>query len=170
MARQWRVSAPRCGGLPSGGQYPANVTESNTWPAFLRQAMDNAGIPSPARLADASGIDRSVISNWLGDKVQPTIPNLKRLVAPLGIPLLRLMQEAGLISEKEASLKDAPKGPKLVPVDVVEQEILAAGFPPEVEKQLLKVRQDNREQLRAMIEMLRAAGRLNGKSNDSNSA
>ena len=145
------------------------MTESD-WPSYLRAAMKAKNIASASQLAEKSGLNRSIISNWLNDKAQPTIPNLEKLMTPLGRPLLEMMVAAGLISQKNAGIKELPKPTKPDTVDEVEQEIRDAGVSPEIQKLLLKMRQDNREQIRATIEALRAAGKLGARPAHNNSA
>lgn len=152
------------------GGYPHRVTESDDWPSYLRAAMRAKNIDSASELAEKAGINRSVISQWLNDRAQPTIPNLDKLKGPLGRPLIEMMVAAGLISKEDARIRELPIPAKPDMVDEIEQEILDAGYPPEIEKLLLKMRQDNREQIRATIEALRVSGRLNGKAKRSNSA
>lgn len=132
--------------------------------------MRAKNISSASELADKAGLNRSVVSQWLNDKAQPTIPNLDKLKGPLGRPLIEMMVAAGLISKEDARIKELPKPVKPEVVDEVEQEIRDAGYPPEIEKLLLKIRQDNREQIRATIEALRAAGKLGGRPTRANSA
>lgn len=132
--------------------------------------MDARSIGSQSELASKAGIDRSVISQWLNDKAQPTIPLLRKLEAPLGRPLIELMVAAGLISKEDARLKELPKPPKPVKVDVVEEEIRGAGLPPDMEKALLEAREANRAAIRAQINAMRAAGLLNETGPRVNSA
>lgn len=52
-------------------------------------------------------------------------------------------------------MKELPAPPKRVEGDEVKREIRHAGYPPKVEKVLLKIREDQQAQMRAMIEALR---------------
>lgn len=120
-------------------------------------------IDNGSQLADKAGLDRSVVSQWLNDKASPTLASLDKLKAVLGRPKLELMVAAGLISLEDARMKELPNPPEPVATDEVEEEIRSGGYPPEVEKMLLKMRQDNREQIRATVAALRAAGALEDK-------
>lgn len=140
------------------------VTESddNEWPAYLLAAMKAAGYERASDLSRETSINESLISRWLRGAVQPSIPQLRRLAPALKLPILTLAVKAGHFSVKEAQMKDAPKPPEPGRGDQIEQEIRDAGYPPEVEKALLKMRQDNQEQLRETIATLRASGLLKG--------
>lgn len=126
---------------------------------------------SSRELAENTGIDRSVISQWLNDKAAPTIPNLKKLVRRWDdLQLIELMVAAGLIDKEDAHLKEHPKPPVPDKVDEVEEEIRQAGLPPQIERSLLQARAANREQIRAQISAMRAAGVLDGSGPRVNSA
>lgn len=144
------------------------MTESDAsdWPSYLLAAMKAAGYTRQADLSRDTGIGDAVISKWLGGVTQPSIPQLRRLSAALRLPVLQLAVAAGHFTAKEAQLKDVKLPAPQDIGDDIEREIKAAGYPPEVEKMLLKQRQDNAEQVRDTIAALRAAGVLRTTKGD----
>jgi transcriptional regulator with XRE-family HTH domain len=52
-----------------------------------------------------------MVSRWLRGLNQPDVPNLRRVRAVLGVPMLELIVAAGYLSLEEAELQDAPEPP-----------------------------------------------------------
>lgn len=86
------------------------------WADYLTAAMASAGYTRASDLAKASGVKHPVISRWMDGTSLPDVASLRRLVKPLGVPLLELMVAAGHLSPQEANMKAAPRKP--VPPDV----------------------------------------------------
>jgi len=106
------------------------VNKPAGWAAFLDQAMRAKGL-TQAQLAERSGIGDSVISRWLTKGNQPDIPNLRRLVKPLGLGLVELMVAAGHLEPEEAKMKDRPKAP-----EPVRRGVSTDGLNPQQEREL----------------------------------
>ncbi len=113
-----------------------------TWPAYLRQAMDAAGFSTASALAQALGVNDSVVSRWLSGKTQTEVQMIRRLAPLLRRPVLELLVAAGHIEPAEAKMKDAPK-PPAVPV--------GAGVDPDVLADLAKASPEVIEAVRALI-------------------
>jgi transcriptional regulator with XRE-family HTH domain len=128
--------------------------------------MTAAGYARTADLVRATGIGDAVISRWLRGETTPDIPNLRRLSKALKIPPLVLAVAAGHFSPKEAQMRELPKPPEPVYADPVEREIREARYPQEITDMLLEMLAANREQIRRVIESLRASGALNGHSHN----
>lgn len=78
------------------------------WGQWLPQRMDEVGLPLNRDLARASGVPESVISRWRNQGVTPSIEQLRRLRAPLQVPLLELLVRAGHLDPAEAAMEDTP--------------------------------------------------------------
>jgi transcriptional regulator with XRE-family HTH domain len=89
--------------------------------AWLRTAMPRAGLElegqmagGRATLADAVGVSRSTVKRWLDGDTLPEPTKFEAIANRLGVPVVEMLVETGIISIEAAGLK--PK-PKLTPQD-----------------------------------------------------
>lgn len=82
-----------------------------TFGAFLRHAMNSAGLPTAPRLGAVAGLDSSVINRWMRGKTIPTIDNLRQIAPHIRVPLRELMVVAGHMTRDEAGLDGEPTPP-----------------------------------------------------------
>jgi transcriptional regulator with XRE-family HTH domain len=115
---------------------------STNWPAYLKAAMDAAGVQSAAELSRRTGIGEAQISRWLRGQNQTEMPMLRRLSPVLKVPVLELAVAAGHIEPAEARMKDVPSPP---PVPV------GAGVDPDVLADLATASPEVIEAVRALI-------------------
>lgn len=66
-----------------------------------------------SELSDKSGIHDATISRWIKQGNQPGIEQLRKLVKPLGVPLLKLLVVAGHLEPGEAQMRDVPTPPPI---------------------------------------------------------
>lgn len=118
---------------------------TKSWPDYLRQAMNAAGISTAAELSRATGIGEAQISRWLRGQSQTDVQMIRKLSPVLKVPVLELLVAAGHIEPSEAKLKAAPEPP---PVPV------GAGVDPDV---LAELAQASPEAIEAVRAVLRAA-------------
>lgn len=102
-----------------------STTTPMPWPDYLRQAAGAAGYQTAAALAQALGVNDSVVSRWLSGKTQTEVPMIRRLAPILRIPVLELLVAAGHIDAAEAKMKDTPKPPPVPVGSGVDPEVLA---------------------------------------------
>jgi transcriptional regulator with XRE-family HTH domain len=77
--------------------------------AFLKAAMEAAGIPTGARLAELAGLNPSLVNRWLNGKTVPSIDNLREIAPHLRVPLRVLVVRAGHMTAEEMGIdKDLP--------------------------------------------------------------
>lgn len=110
--------------------------------------MGDVGLPTNRDLARASGVPESVISRWRNQGVTPSVEQLRRLRAPLQVPVVELLVRAGHLEAHEAALEDRPAP---VPVRLGVAEVLEADpdLPEDLRSLLLA-------QYRAMVAIGRA--------------
>lgn len=84
-----------------------------TFAEFLAEAMGAAGFVkkngelNPAALSRASGVHAVLLRRWL-EGFDPTIPNLRRVAAPLRLELRELMVAAEMTTAAEVGLEGNP--------------------------------------------------------------
>jgi transcriptional regulator with XRE-family HTH domain len=71
------------------------------WWAFLQAELDERGW-NIAELARKSDVDRSVITRWR-DGGDATVTNARKVAAALGVPLLRILVHAGVLTDSEVA-------------------------------------------------------------------
>ena len=99
FCHRWRYTAP---------------VASIDFPAYLQQAMTNAGYPRPADVQRATDgeVDQGVVARWLrGEGQEPSIRKLRPVAQLLGVRLLEMMVCAGLITAVEAGFEEDPSPP-----------------------------------------------------------
>lgn len=86
--------------------------------AFLRAAMENAGLPTAQDLSDATNgiVKRNTIYRWLraeyqGGEGELSNRLLRATADALGVPVLHMYVAAGQLSAKEAGLEEDPSPP-----------------------------------------------------------
>lgn len=91
--------------------------------AWLNMAMPRAGLDvstqmggGRAALADAVGVSRSTVKRWLDGDTLPEPTKFEAIANRLGVPVVEMLVETGIISIEAAGLKARPK---LTPQDAV---------------------------------------------------
>lgn len=107
------------------------------WPQYLRAAMDAARIDNAADLARRTGLNETQVSRWLRGMGQPSLANLRRMVATLGRPMLELAVAAGHLDPDEAEVVVTIPTGAPVP-SVVEAVASDAELLPEAKEHLIK--------------------------------
>ncbi|WP_165944431.1 helix-turn-helix transcriptional regulator [Micromonospora sp. KC213] len=98
---------------------------------WLAGRMDEVGLPRPADLSRATGIDASLIGRWLRGESLPGVMNLRRLAPALNTTELDLLARAGHLEDA----KPAPPATRQRPAVVVELErLLGPNSPLPVDK------------------------------------
>jgi transcriptional regulator with XRE-family HTH domain len=82
--------------------------------------MERRKIATPSELGRRSGVDQSLISRWLRDGTQPTVPALRRLAPVLGASVLELLVVAGHLEPDEVDLDRLPAAQPVDEADVVD--------------------------------------------------
>lgn len=101
---------------------------NEVWSSWLGARMRRQRLPTNRDLARASGVSDSVISRWRADGTTPTIPQLRRLVAPLDVALLDLLIVAGHLDQDEVLETQVPEpaaGPARRRADRLDPDLLA---------------------------------------------
>lgn len=111
--------------------------------AFLKAAMDAAGIPNGNQLAERVDVAASMVNRWLRAESLPTIDNLRVISPHIGVPMRELVVVAGYLTREEQGLGDDPTPP--TGRHTVEDEIRADP----------RIRDDRKEPLIALLESLR---------------
>lgn len=75
--------------------------DPHRWMGFLADAMTDAEITGPADLCRRAGISPSLYSRWESARRQPGNRALQKLAPVLGVPVRRLLIEAGHFEEYE---------------------------------------------------------------------
>jgi len=64
------------------------------FPAYLKDAIDDAGFPTPTHFARKAKVDPSVVGRWLSGDMRPTIRLLERIAPVLDKDINELVSEA----------------------------------------------------------------------------
>jgi transcriptional regulator with XRE-family HTH domain len=62
--------------------------------AYLKEAIRDAGFPTPTHFARAAGTDPSVVLRWLSEEQRPTIRSIDRIAPILGRTINELVRAA----------------------------------------------------------------------------
>lgn len=92
------------------------------WWTFLQAELDERGW-TISELARKSDVDRSVITRWR-DGTEVTVPNARKVAAALGVPLLKALVHAGVLTPGEIAGVEL-QGAILDPVGLNDDELLA---------------------------------------------
>lgn len=83
---------------------------------WLKTAMPRAGLElegqmagGRAALADAVGVSRSTVKRWLDGDSLPEPTKFEAIADKLGVPVVQMLVETGIISVQAAGLKAKPK-------------------------------------------------------------
>lgn len=68
---------------------------------YLARKMVLRGFTTGGQLAEAVGVNRSLVSRWLTNDHQPSVEHLRKLAPVLQVPPLELLIEAGHITRRE---------------------------------------------------------------------
>lgn len=118
-ARYYRDTAPQC--YPTHGADDVNVPRE--FAPWLRHLAKRAGYDLDTRggqgaLADAAGINRTILSRTLSSKSRPSIDTLRALAPLLPTTLRELLVRSGWTTEEELPAPDAAPPPPIEEIDL----------------------------------------------------
>lgn len=99
----------------------AAVTDDNRWWAYLQRLLDDNDL-TPAGLAAKAGIDRTLFTGWKNGRTV-SVPNARAIANALGLNILDVLVNAGILAENEAALTESDPDPSVLSDDALLAEI-----------------------------------------------
>ena len=86
--------------------YCNNVTETVTWPKYLRAISDG---DTGTQIAKRSGVPNSTVSRWLDGSAHPRPRQVVRVARAYGIPTIAALIAADYLDAGDVDLPPAPR-------------------------------------------------------------